>query len=205
MGMTIAGQDVSRETYEQLQQLSDLVQKWTKKINLISPTTISDIWERHITDSAQIYPLAPENFRKWVDIGSGGGFPGLVVAILAKAKNPQATFVLLESDQRKCTFLRTVIRELDLNASVIATRIEDAPPQLADIVSARALTSLSALMPYLETHLSPTGQALLHKGKRHAEEIAEARQSWFFDLEDHQSLTDPDGRLLVIKGIRRVG
>ena len=205
MFTTIGGQNVSRETYDRLQHFADLVRKWTPRINLISPTTISDLWMRHVVDSVQIYPFAPPDFIRWVDIGSGGGFPGIVVAIIAKAENPNATCVLIESDQRKGTFLRTAIRDLDLNATVIASRIEEAAPQTADIVSARALTSLSAMMPLLHRHLAPAGQALLHKGKRHAEEIAEARRTWSFDLEERPSFTDPDARLLSLKGIHPVG
>lgn len=201
----VGDQDVSRETYDDLMHFADLVKKWTTKINLVSPATIDRLWDRHIVDSAQIFGLARENYEKWADIGSGGGFPGIVVAILAKEKTPTAAFTLIESDQRKATFLRTAVRELDLNASIIADRIENADQQKADIVSARALTSLSGMMPFLDRHLSLGGCAVLHKGRQYQKEVAEARQSWSFALEEHVSLTDPDARLLEIKGITRVG
>lgn len=204
MSMTIGHQDVSRETYDQLEYFSELVIKWTTKINLISPSTIDSIWDRHIVDSAQLFSFRKVNHRKWVDLGSGGGFPGVISAILGRANDPDLVFVLIESDQRKATFLRTAIRELSLNATVIADRIEEVAEQEADIVSARALTSLSAMMPYLYRHLSSNGSAILHKGKRHQQEVAEARQTWSFDLEEFPSLTDPVGRILSIQGIARV-
>lgn len=205
MTTLIGGLKVSRETYADLKAFADLVVKWTPKINLIGRGTVQSLWDRHIADSVQIYHYAPENYRKWLDIGSGGGFPGLVVAIIAKTKNPTAAFVLIESDQRKAAFLRTVARELGLSVTVIAERIEEVPNQTADVVSARALASLSGLMPLINRHLNEDGLALLHKGKQAQNEIAEARQSWTFLLEDYPSFTDPEARLLAIQRISRRG
>ncbi|SFR53951.1 16S rRNA m(7)G-527 methyltransferase [Yoonia tamlensis] len=199
----LGGANVSRETIDRLQEFANLVRKWTVKINLISPSTVETLWERHIIDSAQIYASAPNSFEKWVDIGSGGGFPGIVVAIIGKEKQPDAEFVLIESDLRKATFLRTAIRELRIPATVIADRIEVAPPQDADIVSARALSTLSTLLPYVDRHLNPAGIAILHKGKKASEEVAAARDNWRFALEDSPSLTDPHAQILVVKGISR--
>jgi 16S rRNA (guanine527-N7)-methyltransferase len=205
MTQRIAGEDVSRETYDQLVLFGDLVQKWTRKINLIASSTVPNLWERHIVDSAQLYRYAPTKFDHWADIGSGAGFPGIVMAIYARTHQPDAAFTLIESDQRKAEFLRTASRELRLNLNVLAQRIEDTKPQNADVVSARALTTLSTLIPLTLGHLKPDGHALFHKGKRAAQEVAEARQSWSFDLEEYPSLTDPDARLLVIQRISRAG
>lgn len=203
MTIAVGGQNVSRETYAELQAFMELVQKWTLRINLISKSSVPYIWDRHIVDSVQLYHLAPEHFWRWIDIGSGGGFPGIVMAILGKAAQPNATFTLIESDQRKATFLRTAARELSLPVTVIADRIENVAPQEADVVSARALTALSTLLPLIARHMNPDGIALLHKGQRYQAEIAEARQSWSFDLEEHPSMTDPDARLLTVKRIHR--
>ena len=203
--MELAGLDVSRETVARLEAFASLTAKWTPRINLIAKGTIDQIWERHIVDSAQIYHLAPEAFGKWVDLGSGGGFPGIVVAAVAREKQPEARFVLIESDQRKSTFLRTAARELDVNVTVLSTRIEDAPPQQADIVSARALASLQTLLPLIRRHLQPEGRALVHKGRQAGHEITEARADWSFALEDHPSITDPDARLLDIQRIHARG
>lgn len=205
MSIDVGGVNVSRETYDDLKSFADLVRKWTPKINLISPASIPELWERHIVDSAQIYRFAPESYKKWVDIGSGGGFPGIVMAIIAKTQQPNASFVLIESDQRKATFLRTAARELNLRVTVLAERIENAAAQGADVVSARALSTLSTLLPLIERHLNSDGQAILHKGKKAGEEIADARQNWRFDLEEFSSLTDLGGQILIVKGISRVG
>ena len=201
----LPGLDVSRETSEKLQLFADLLRRWTRKINLISPKTVDEIWDRHIVDSAQIYALAPNSYNIWTDLGSGGGLPGIVCAAIASERSPKSLFTLIESDQRKATFLRAAVRELDLNAKVIVARIETAFPQVADVVSARGLTGLPQLLPFLQRHLSPDGQAILHKGRRHQEETIEARKSWVFSLEEHVSFTDPDARLLQITGVTRLG
>ncbi|HEV8036689.1 16S rRNA (guanine(527)-N(7))-methyltransferase RsmG [Yoonia sp.] len=205
MSQLVAGVNVSRETMSDLEAFAALTAKWTAKINLIARGTVDSIWERHIVDSVQLYQFAPKSFEKWVDIGSGGGFPGIVMAILAKEKNPQAQFVLIESDQRKATFLRTAARELNLPVQVIAERIETAPVQNADVVSARALTALSGLLSLTKRHLKQEGLALFHKGRQSAQEVADAQKSWSFDLEENASITDPDARILAIRRINTLG
>lgn len=205
MSSSVAGVNVSRETIADLEAFAQLATKWTPKINLIARGTIGDIWDRHIVDSAQIYRFAPESYDTWVDIGSGGGFPGIVMAILGKALQPAARFVLIESDQRKATFLRTAARELGLPVDVIAERIESAPQQAADVVSARALAALSGLLPLAQRHLKTDGLALLHKGRQARQEVADAQKNWSFDLEDHVSITDPESRILAIRRIKTLG
>ncbi|WP_342069421.1 16S rRNA (guanine(527)-N(7))-methyltransferase RsmG [Yoonia algicola] len=205
MGTDVAGVNVSRETMTELEAFAALVAKWTSKINLIARGTVDTIWDRHIVDSVQLYKFAPKTYEKWVDIGSGGGFPGIVMAILAKEMNPQAQFVLIESDQRKATFLRTAARELGLSVEVFARRIEEVPAQNADVVSARALTALSGLLPLTKQHLKSEGLGLFHKGRQSAQEVAEARKNWSFELEDFASITDPDARILAIRRIDTLG
>ncbi|WP_375253929.1 16S rRNA (guanine(527)-N(7))-methyltransferase RsmG [Yoonia sp.] len=205
MNQSVGGVDVSRETIARLELYSQLVTKWTPKINLIARSSITEIWNRHIIDSAQLYRFAPDSYGKWVDLGSGAGFPGIVMAIIAIEKQPGAEFVLIESDQRKATFLRTAAREIGLKVSVLADRIENLPQQTADIVSARALTSLSGLLALSERHIARDGVCLFHKGKQAEQELAEARAGWRFALEDHASLTDPEARLLAIQRIEKRG
>lgn len=200
----IPGLDVSRETEERLRTFSELVLKWTTKINLIAKGTQDDIWDRHIVDSAQVWLNAPETFKSWVDIGSGGGFPAIVLAAIAKEKMPEATFTMIESDQRKATFLRTAIRELGLNAKVISKRIEEADPQNADVLSARALASLDLLLGFAERHLKTDGVALFQKGKGVNEEIDAAKQNWSFAYELHDSITDAEAKLVAVREIARV-
>jgi 16S rRNA (guanine527-N7)-methyltransferase len=200
----IASLDVSRETIERLQAFADLTVKWTARINLISPSTIPTLWERHIVDSAQLFHYTPKAFAHWVDLGSGGGFPGIVAAIVGKEMHPEASFTLIESDQRKCTFLRTAAREFDLNVKVISKRIDDAEPQQADIVSARALSSVAELLPFIQRHLNPTGVSVLHKGRKWVEEIAQAKSEWAFEMSNYQSMTDPEARIIKLNRIARV-
>ena len=204
MTTTIAGLDVSRETLDALQHFDSALRKWTKQINLISRNTVDDIWTRHIVDSAQVWPLVPQSTQHLVDIGSGGGLPAIVIAILAKEKSPSLQITLIESDQRKCAFLRSMSRELSLGLNIIADRIEDAPPQSADVLTARALASLSDLFPHIQRHIAPHGRALLLKGRTHASEVETARQSWQFSLTAHPSLTADDARILEVGDIHRV-
>ncbi len=205
MRTMLAGVDVSRETIADLEAFAALTTKWTPKINLIARGSVDDIWNRHIVDSVQLYRFAPDAFESWVDLGSGGGFPGIVMAILGKEKHPKAHFTLIESDQRKSAFLRTAKRELDLPVTVLSERIESAPPQNADVVSARALAALSALLPLVSRHIKPDGLCLLHKGRQAAQEVADAQKNWMFDLEDHASFTDPEARILVMQRIHARG
>lgn len=200
----ISGVDVSRETLERLGAFEDLVRKWTKKINLIARNDVDHIWDRHIVDSAQVWASAPDEWNHWVDIGSGGGFPAIILAAIAVEKKPDARFTLIESDQRKATFLRTAIRELNLNAIVLDDRIELAPPQNADVISARALASLTILLGFAERHLAPNGIAVFQKGKSADDEIIEAKHTWAFDYNKVPSITNGDACVISIKGFSRV-
>ncbi len=199
----IAGHDVSRETFEKLHRFVDLTQKWTKKINLIAPSTIDQIWDRHIVDSAQLFSLVQENPTKWADLGSGGGLPAIVLAVLFADRGDNVALTCIESDQRKATFLRTCIRELELNGSVLANRSEQAPPQSANLVTARALAPLPKLLGYVERHLADDGVAILPKGENADQEIAEARKTWNFDLSQVESITHKDASILKLRNIAR--
>lgn len=195
--------NVSRETLNRLEVFHNLLRKWNTKINLVSKSSISDAWERHINDSLQVYHLAGDE-TVWSDIGSGGGLPGLVVAILAKELHPDRHVTMVESDIRKSTFLRTVIRELDLQASVLVSRIEQTAPMDAEILSARALADLDQLLRYAEIHLNPSGRALFFKGETWEKEVETARKSWSFDLVAHKSKTNPNAAILEVKDINLV-
>ena len=195
--------NVSRETNERLADLADLLTKWNSTINLVSKSTLGLIWTRHILDSIQIFDHGA-TASIWADLGSGGGFPGLVVAILAKEKAPDMQVVLVESDQRKAAFLRAASQALGLTAQVLSNRIESIAPLNADIVSARALAALPQLCSFAAQHLSPGGAAIFLKGKSVEFEIATARKDWKFSLESHASITDPDAVILVLKGLEHV-
>ena len=196
MTVEIAGIDVSRETFDRLKDYESLIKKWNPKINLVAKSTMDDVWDRHIIDSAQVFGVLHKIPENWVDIGSGGGFPGLVVATIAKEHYPNAKFTLIESDARKSTFLRTVSRELELNCMVIAKRIEAVPSQDADVISARALAPLQDLFSYVIQHLKPNGRAVFQKGQSYQDEIEQARKKWKFDVVAHPSLTDKRAKII---------
>lgn len=190
--------DVSRETMERLDIYADLLERWTKHINLVSQSTLKSIWQRHFLDSAQLQVFASN--EGWLDIGSGGGFPGAVIAIIC----PETPVTLVESDRRKATFLRTVARETGIGFKVHAERIEALSPMNASRMSARALASLSVLLGHAETHLSATGKAIFMKGASAQEEIDQALEHWRFDCETYKSQTDAGAVILSIGNIKRV-
>lgn len=195
---------VSRETMARLQIYEALLRKWNPAINLVARSTLDDVWGRHFVDSAQIYNLAGKGWSSWADLGSGGGFPGLVIAIIAAESQLEAKVILVESDQRKATFLRTVARETGVKLEVIADRAESLAPLAVDILSARALAPLDRLMSFAKRHLSPTGVALFPKGVNHAAELRQALETWRFSYDAAVSETDPAAVIYAIKGISRV-
>ena len=195
--------DVSRETLDRLTVFHDRLVQWTTSINLIAPSTIENAWMRHIVDSAQVFEHFPPDASRHVDLGSGGGLPGLVVATIAREKRPNLRTILIESDQRKAAFLRSVIRELDLDAAVRCSRIEAVTDIVADVVTARALAPLNQLLALVVPFLAEGGIGLLQKGRQAETEIDLARQVWSFDLVSHISRTESDARILQIKDIRR--
>jgi 16S rRNA (guanine527-N7)-methyltransferase len=192
------------EALDDLRVFSDLTLHWTTKINLIGSGSSSDIWERHILDSAQVFHVKQIDGGEHIDIGSGGGFPGLVIAILNKAHQLPVATTLIESDQRKAIFLRTVIRTLNLNARVIVNRIENVRPLSGDILTARAVAPLPKLLGFVERHISSHGTVLLLKGKNWQDEVKDSREIWDFSLIPHQSRTNSDSRILQIEGLVRV-
>lgn len=190
--------DASRETSARLDALAGLLGKWNPRINLVAPSTLADLDARHVADSAQLWPLRPPGARTWADLGSGGGFPGLVIAAMG-----EVAVTLIESDGRKCAFLREAARAMGLSVTVLDQRAEAAPPQGADVVSARALAPLPALLPLVARHVAPGGTALLMKGRGWAEEVEAARAEWRFDLDARPSVTDSSAKILVVTGLAR--
>lgn len=193
---------VSRETLEDLHRYEELLLKWTTSINLISRASIPEVWSRHILDSLQLWPLLPHD-ESLMDIGSGGGLPGLVIAIAAKHDPKIGGITFLESDRRKSAFLRTVVGVLDLPAEVISERIEIAAPQKCKILTARALASCNELLFFASRHLKSEGKAFFLKGARAEEELEEARRHWRFSLTKHTSKTDKGAVILEIGDLSR--
>ena len=193
---------VSRETFEGLQAFQALVRKWNKRINLVAGSTEDELWQRHILDSAQLAPMAP-GARRWVDLGSGGGFPGLVMAILLRERGGMID--LVESNRKKSAFLQVAIGSFDLPARVIARRIDASHDLVSrpDIVTARALAPLGALLDLAAPWLQEGARALFHKGRDYAREVEESTHRWRFDLVEHRSLVDAEGVVLDICNLRR--
>lgn len=190
--------DVSRETHARLETFAALLTKWNAKINLVSSRDLAQLWPRHIEDSLQIAPLIPRGARV-IDLGSGGGFPGLIVGIASDAE-----MTLIESDQRKAAFLREAARACGVRAQVLAQRIEAARPDPAPFVTARALAPLVKLLEWTQPLLAPGGQALFLKGKALPDELTDARANWHMTHEILNSRTDENGAIIKVSDIRRV-
>ncbi|VDC21893.1 16S rRNA (guanine(527)-N(7))-methyltransferase RsmG [Pseudogemmobacter humi] len=188
---------------EKLRLFAALAEKWTRSINLISRATVADLWSRHIEDSARILTLAPPAPAIWADFGAGGGFPGLVVAVLLQDRGLRTRIVLVESDQRKATFLREAARQLGLPTVICAERAEAITPLGADVVSARALAPLNMLCEIMERHGTPDGMALFPKGETWQEEVDVARKNWFFDLEAACDPGHKGSAILKLRNLRR--
>lgn len=193
-----ADSSVSRETLDRLQTYVDLLGRWNKAINLVGKGTLADAWRRHILDSAQLVdllpPALPDRPRRIVDLGSGAGFPGLVLAIMGAGE-----VHLIESDQRKATFLREVIRRTQAPATVQAQRIEAVRDLAADVVTARALASLTELVGLAQPFLAPGTVCLFPKGGEVARELTEAEKAWRLAVERFPSQSDPRGTLLRVE------
>jgi 16S rRNA (guanine527-N7)-methyltransferase len=195
------GADVSRETLERLDLYHALLLKWQKTVNLVARTTVSEAWSRHFLDSVQVFAAAPVHSGPWLDIGSGGGFPGLVCAIVAHEKAPDLTFTLVDSDVRKCSFLREVARQTGISVTVTTARVEVLPPQDAAIISARALAPLPQLLDWAAPHLGPGGTCLFQKGANHGEELESAAAHWQMEVEILPSVTARDSVILRIRNL----
>ncbi len=195
---------VSRETGERLAAYVALLKKWQPAENLIAPGTLPALWRRHVADSAQLVALFPEVHR-WIDLGSGAGFPGLVVAILG-AEHADTTVHLIESNRRKCAFLRAVIRETQAPAIVHEGRAESLMAswmEPVERISARALAPLTELLALAAPLMEKGVPAAFHKGQDFVREIGEATQSWGFDLVKHNSRVGDGGAILDISHLSR--
>jgi 16S rRNA (guanine527-N7)-methyltransferase len=202
--MKLNGLDVSRETQESLEHFAALFQKWAKTINLVAPSTLNDLWHRHIADSVQIHQIQPHP-GTWIDFGSGGGFPGVITAILLKERE-EGWVNLVESNQKKASFLRVALRETGARGSVHAKRIEDvrADVPAIDFISARAIAELDLLCAFSHIWMSeqPHIKAYFHKGRDYQSEVEKARGRWAFDLVEHRSKVERDSVILEISNLR---
>jgi 16S rRNA (guanine527-N7)-methyltransferase len=192
---------VGSVTLDRLHLLVAELRKWNPAINLVAASTLADAWRRHIAESAHLADLVEPPVH-WADLGSGGGFPGLVVAILLAERSPQSRITLVESDGRKAAFLRQTATLAGVSVVVINRRIEEVPALRAGVVSARALAPLVRLLPLVHRHIAPDGIGLLPKGVRVAEELASVAGTWSFDLRRHPAPSTGGGDVLEIRNLR---
>jgi 16S rRNA (guanine527-N7)-methyltransferase len=190
------GVDVSRETRDQLEALVNTLVHWQKAINLVGRTTVEDVWTRHVLDSAQLKPLIPTDAVTLVDLGSGGGFPGLVLASL----RPDLEVALIEADARKAAFLGEASRRMGLKKlpRIMIGRIEEMSSVKADVVTARALAPLGQLLTWASRHRTDTAICLFHKGKGWQSELTGAMKDWDIACQPLTSVTDRDAVILRI-------
>jgi 16S rRNA (guanine527-N7)-methyltransferase len=190
--------DVSRETLQRLQAYVDLLIAWNQRINLVGPRTLADVWRRHILDSAQLQPLVPAQTRILIDLGSGAGLPGLILAILGIS-----TVHLVEADSRKCAFLREAARVTGTDIVLHAKRFEELPGFVADVVTARACAPLRKLLDHAAPFTDRHSILLFLKGQSLGEELTEARKGWNMRETLHPSVSDPSGTILRLEEVTR--
>lgn len=198
---------VSRETVDRLELYADLLKRWQKAVNLVAPSTLNEVWHRHFADSAQLAALIPDTVSRHADLGSGGGFPGLVLAIMLAERRKLITF-LIESDQRKCAFLREVARQAGIAVEIVTKRIEipetRAMVGAVDVVTARALAPLDRLFGLSAPISSASTLGLFLKGRGVEQELEDARRTWQFEHRLIPSLTQEGAFVVEVKHLSPV-
>jgi 16S rRNA (guanine527-N7)-methyltransferase len=193
---------VSRETIAKLSTYAAVLKEWQRTINLVAPSTLADIWGRHFADSAQLLALAPAGAKRWLDLGSGAGFPGLVLAIIL-AEQGGANVTLIESDQRKAAFLREVARQTGAPVDILCERIEMRATQAkVDVITARALAPLPRLLELAAPYFSDETVGLFLKGREAQAEVNAALKRWDFSFALHPSQTDAEGRVVEVRALK---
>ena len=201
--------EVSDGVLGRLEAYVALLRKWQLKVNLVGNRSLKDVWRRHILDSAQLGPLLPAAGGVVADIGSGAGFPGMVLAIIqdhGTQDHNKAEIHLIESNGRKCAFLMEVNRKTQAGAIIHHCRVENLPglsELKADVVTARAVASLGKLLLYANPLLKKGGQCLFLKGKKWREELTEVEKKWIIKESLIPSLSDPSGMVVKLEEIRQ--
>ena len=199
----LATSGVSRETLARLKLFISLLQEWNAQVNLVSANSLVDVWRRHVWDSAQLMGFVLPGARSLVDLGSGAGFPGLVLAAMLQHGGPSFRVVLYEATTKKCRFLEEVSRRLGLTVEIRNARMEEARREAFDIVTARACAPLVQLLSYAEPFQGKTTHCLFLKGQSVGAELTEAYKNWKMIAEQHPSHSDPSGVVLEIRELRR--
>jgi len=195
----LAAFPVSRETEARLDRYESLLREWNQRLSLVSDSTLDIVWTRHFLDSAQLLPLIPQREKPVIDLGTGAGFPGVILAIMGAPH-----IHLVEHNMRKVAFLRTLIAELDLKVTLHAMKVESVKPFHAAAVTARAFKPLTDLIGLGRKFLGPDSVAIFPKGRRAEEELGDAEQRWRFSAERFKSQTDPESTIFRLSGISEV-
>ena len=193
--------NVSRETINSLSEYEALLCKWNQKINLVSPNTLANLWVRHFLDSGQIINHVNASGKKWVDVGTGAGFPGLVVAVLLRDRKIDCDLILVEKNMKKVFFLNEVIRKLNLNVKVFNNNVDTIEPLNADILTARAFSELKKLIELSVRHRKERGVSLFLKGENYRLELDKTLNYRFFDYDILDSLSNSSGKIIRVKKI----
>jgi 16S rRNA (guanine527-N7)-methyltransferase len=191
--------NVSRETLDRCKIYVDLLHEWSGRMNLVARSTLDDVWHRHMLDSAQLFPLIPVGTKTLVDLGSGAGFPGLLMSIMGISG-----VHLVESTGKKALFLQTVVNETGISAKIHNDRIEALRPFIADVITARALAPLDKLLNYAAPFSGPNTLHLYHKGQHVGHELTKAHKIWNIKVDLIPSSTDPQGSVLSVCEVSRV-
>jgi 16S rRNA (guanine527-N7)-methyltransferase len=186
---------VSRETLARLKSYADVLADWNSRHNLVARSTLPDMWNRHFLDSAQLVPLIPATTRNLADLGSGAGFPGLVIA----AMRPDLAVTLFEATTKKCQFLATAAKRMGLAVTIENERIEEIKPRVFDALTARALAPLPKLLEYAHRFLGPNGVCLFLKGQNVGLELTEAHKYWNMETSQVTSQTDPSAAIVLVR------
>ena len=190
---------VSRETCDLLRLYYDMLISWNKKINLVSRKSIKTSWNRHFLDSAQLWLYLPQKANKWLDFGSGAGFPGLVIAFISKELKPDLKIVLVEKNKKKALFLNEVVNKIGLNVEILSNNVELIRPQRADVITSRAFGKLDHLLKISYKHQNKDTTALFPKGINFTEEIIISKKKWSYELERIKNIIDSNSFILKIR------
>ncbi len=196
--------DVSRETFDRLKLYQDLLMEWQTRFNLVSKNSLEDAWSRHFIDSVQLFRYIPSSAKTLLDFGSGAGFPGLVLAVVAKEKTPYLKIGLVESILKKTLYLKEVATRLELSVDIINDRIEKITFPKVDVITSRAMTSLDGLLGYAYRFCKTETVCIFPKGKKYAQELAEAHKNWKFKCRIEPSDISEEGKILIISNLHKI-
>ena len=194
---------VSHETFLKLQTYLSLLKEWQEKFNLVSSSSLEDAWNRHFLDSVQLYKYVPETAKTLADMGSGAGFPGMVLAIIANEKTPYLKVTLIESVSKKTMYLKEVSEKTQTKVEIVNGRIEELKNKKFDVLVSRAMSSLDKLLSYALPLCKKETVCIFPKGKKYADELSEAHKKWEFKCKIEPSELSEEGKILIISNLKK--